>query len=1143
MSDDFIPQDEDLLSIFMSPDEAKSIIDLLPPETSLYSITFNYSYKATHSTGSGSKYTTVTRSSSAIKLRLEHMPDKNKIPRSIRQKIELELLRTHSDGNYPIHDIQVNVTDVFEVKPVKKTQLRRQKMRFTKIHYDNSGLDNPASRKQRGKCVIDTLVRYKDRNGLSFTEEGVTQWFVEQFGDEIHSGIDCVQLEEFCKEHAISMYCADLQYETIVKYVAENSKNKALIFVIANNHIYEAIDEKIRKAIIANANNSDICSNFKKAKPKETKKEKDTREIKKMPEIPCYNGEIEEIDQEFVDALEALENNTIYYNSQVKHDLFQIFMYIFMEDGAVSQHKENARNMIEVYWAKKNITFYYNENIEDAVKLCELLQIRFENQSVAKLSRMILSIIGVDIRGAHSTFNHQLREVFNSDLMRAGGFVHTFENLDQKQIDELKSKKRLISYDYAKCYSHIVQTYDMPIFDQNSCVDKFRSKDEIQPGFLYVETSQFFPLRGNGWYSHYLVEYCLNERLISRDDIKYQIIATFTTDELKPMVEKIYQKYGSSVSKIVVNCIVGSIGMKDKVIGSSLYVDNEIEASYYTMVNNTNVASFNINRNNLYKINQVKDLMFLDTGRPVFLTITQIGNMLLHQLYTKITKEIPTASVLQVKVDAIHVKLPAKHVAVLKAKTKKQADIGDIRKEEPLSKPITKSKPVIRTEKYELKKLEWKTETIGEFNRQTIGKKLVEKFPNGCCVFGDAGTGKSVVLRSTYDYLSSLDNGKVARIAFTNAAAAKIQGQTFHAFFGIDEGDEEGDINAIWMSRLLKKYKYILVDEISMVGLALYKYLSILALRGVIIYVFGDFKQHGPVKEEHIDFSDSHVLYDLVNGNKFQLTHNYRADQSFADMCAKGEYSFNDFVRCQDQTGIDKFNICRWNKTRARINRLAAEIYGKLGEVGSYMITRKKIELDGKKLYRNTLMEVVKREEDENVVKLLDTKIEYTFSDSDFEELLASSELGYCVTSYKVQGMTIEEQYTIHDWGTMHERAKYTAMTRTTNINNVRVAGVVKGYIYKMSDNKDFYIGSTSSSLKKRLAEHKEAAKKNSSHKLYERMMENPEKWKIKEIDHLYYYNKSELFELEQYYIDKYQAIKLGLNSIQCYKYNERREV
>ena len=57
---------------------------------------------------------------------------------------------------------------------------------------------------------------------------------------------------------------------------------------------------------------------------------------------------------------------------------------------------------------------------------------------------------------------------------------------------------------------------------------EFNINMEIREGLYYIESDNFFPLRGNGWYYHSLVAHCLDKNIITRSDIKYVIYASST---------------------------------------------------------------------------------------------------------------------------------------------------------------------------------------------------------------------------------------------------------------------------------------------------------------------------------------------------------------------------------------------------------------------------------------------------------------------------------------------------------------------------------------------------------------------------------------------------------------------------------------
>ena len=62
--------------------------------------------------------------------------------------------------------------------------------------------------------------------------------------------------------------------------------------------------------------------------------------------------------------------------------------------------------------------------------------------------------------------------------------------------------------------------YNFPVYSVlDNCV-KFDGK--IEDGNYYIDASSYFPFRGNGIYARALIEYGLNENIITMDNIKLQ---------------------------------------------------------------------------------------------------------------------------------------------------------------------------------------------------------------------------------------------------------------------------------------------------------------------------------------------------------------------------------------------------------------------------------------------------------------------------------------------------------------------------------------------------------------------------------------------------------------------------------------------
>jgi hypothetical protein len=59
----------------------------------------------------------------------------------------------------------------------------------------------------------------------------------------------------------------------------------------------------------------------------------------------------------------------------------------------------------------------------------------------------------------------------------------------------------------------------------------FNPTDNIVEGDYMIETKNYIPLHTNGWYDHNMVQFCLDENIITRDDIKFLIKLSLNVDK------------------------------------------------------------------------------------------------------------------------------------------------------------------------------------------------------------------------------------------------------------------------------------------------------------------------------------------------------------------------------------------------------------------------------------------------------------------------------------------------------------------------------------------------------------------------------------------------------------------------------------
>ena len=99
----------------------------------------------------------------------------------------------------------------------------------------------------------------------------------------------------------------------------------------------------------------------------------------------------------------------------------------------------------------------------------------------------------------------------NGPLAQAFAFV---------ECVQLSSRGPVYTLDINKCRKNRIyhSEYDFPLFTVMDQPEPFKGK--LGAGLYYVETQQYFPFRGSGWYSQPMVEYGLKKNLIRKRNIK-----------------------------------------------------------------------------------------------------------------------------------------------------------------------------------------------------------------------------------------------------------------------------------------------------------------------------------------------------------------------------------------------------------------------------------------------------------------------------------------------------------------------------------------------------------------------------------------------------------------------------------------------
>jgi hypothetical protein len=183
-------------------------------------------------------------------------------------------------------------------------------------------------------------------------------------------------------------------------------------------------------------------------------------------------------------------------------------------------------------------------------------------------------------------------------------------------------------------------------------------------------------------------------------------------------------------------------------------------------------------------------------------------------------------------------------------------------------------------ERPEVEQLEWDVYREPPTGADTFAEAVVQHVLSGksCCVIGPPGSGKSQgVLGPLRDRLEEAGQHTEV-LAPTNAAARIVRGCTVHAFLTRMASSRYGFSGVI------------LIDETSMLSMALVAVLDQLRAGGARIVSFGDWAQLPPVgnswRGHAIDpliFKDSALLKRWSDCTLFELTRCRRSDQAHFD--------------------------------------------------------------------------------------------------------------------------------------------------------------------------------------------------------------------------------------------------------------------
>ena len=940
-----------------------------------------------------------------------------------------------------------------KIKPLDKTRMKDSGAGIYDGYADQEWDTNT------GRCVFDYIIyRYKNIDGFKkiCNYESLCKIFNNYDDDEeitddddevitdytelLNKGVNTIEINRFCRKFNIPMYAIDEIENTFKQYIPHtpNKKCPAMIYRVSNKHFYPVIDkEKILSIVkitsMINNISSDIIteSGYKQNAKKQGKAGDHTPETDNKDNLENI---------EFVDGI------------------YKTLLEMLNEGKIPEKIKLNDKDLVSFYIGKtKYISNKHQKAIED---LCNNMNVKYTGQGMGTmLIEIMKEALNIDKLPKSCPNPYIYKSLLTARKARARtGIIDDDYNYF--------NTKNLMAWDINKCYCSCMNkpSEDWIRYDFNDTWEDYNG--ELKLGLYYVKTDDKTLFKQSGYYSTAIIKKAMTE------NIDFQIIKQLIPShkENKDIFTKIidvvlkYSKGDEDISKPIINIMSGMLGQSSSTISKHIKINNDIEQifnflnNYYELAEGIMINKIENTDYYMYGFN--KEINFTETNIPMYIQVVDESNIKLYDMIKTMG-----AKLVAYKVDCAIVKTDDKIVRCVRINDTEWGGYSSCKV------PFLKHKETINNVEF-INDADWNDNKYLKLNDSDKWEDIHNLLNRnkGLLLQASAGNGKTY----TAKMIASKLGDRVRIIAPTNKAGLNIGGGTIHRFL---ELDKNGYIKQALIKMIKMKYDYIIVDEISMIDKDLWRRLCLLKqeLPELIFLLLGDEKQLSPVEENTIkDYFNHPAVKYICNYNKNILNVRKRYDEIL--------YNLLEDVDNIDITKYPKLitdrNICYYNKTRIRINKMWNDKNKKEGDLflpkPEARLTRNgDINQDDEKyfkqsqdmyLYENLPVIAMRtlfgkegnllfaNSETFNICFIGDEEIglynerpdengnkegyNVSIPIEDFNKYFL---MNYCSTTHKTQGETIIENFTIYDWDAMDTKLRYTALSRAKKIEQVYI--------------------------------------------------------------------------------------------------------
>ena len=641
-----------------------------------------------------------------------------------------------------------------------------------------------------------------------------------------------------------------------------------------------------------------------------------------------------------------------------------------------------------------------------------------------------------------------LDNIVNKNEWKAWAFVERVPYESNEQTDNLETYK----YDMIKCRRNIAyySKYEFPVYSVMDIPTPFTGT--LQCGMYYVNTMSVFPFRGCGWYSQPIVEYGILTNIITLQDIKMEFLpsAKLPASHFQKSIDILLKAFEVELplQKLSINSLIGLFGKTKRSSSKTLFsLSNHVAAEWWGDKDpKCEVFIKNITLNNgrvIYKGIFSEQVDVEGMKYCLYKQILEMEAVELHKLETIIINK--GGIILDRNTDAIRY---ARKNAI-EIVEYWDDDNTELKYQKEGAKPLTcQMLPHMRREQeidLTVFDLQWNIQEDYK-TAEEEAKRIIDN-NKSIHIDGRAGTGKTYLVNKVIDELKS--RGKTfLGFSPTNKGARLIGGKTIHSLYYKFKSYKRA------LFDIMEKVDYVFIDEVSMMTKDFYQ-LFLLIKRyfpQMKFIIAGDFGQLPPVKDNWTgDYENSPAMHGLCDGNRIKLIKCRRADRELFELCRSVEsIDMSKFTPTEDTY----LNLAYTHETRMKINRQCMNRF--LGDEKGTFIAKDPKNPKTQNVMLTKGMPIIAHTTDKklNILKsqtftlthvcgkfftIINEDVTMNFKLENFNKFFY---LGFCITIHSSQGETFNEKYTIHDWNFSRfcPKAKYVAMSRGTNINNIQIA-------------------------------------------------------------------------------------------------------